>query len=457
MRTALPRPGRCRIFLPSPPASARMPRLALLTCALAAALLAGCAGSDEAARRQARPAGADGRAFTGFTLARAAEDVRTVQLYRTGDETSLPVIGLEAGQTLTLEFDVLESFGEPLSVYFYHADRTWRRDLLPVEFLATFQNDDLLDYTPSIGTEVPYAHYAYEFPNRNIRFLRSGNYVVRVTEAGNERAVLFERPFFITEQSAEVEFAVQDALGTGAGGSFFQPVARIRPPSGLDSPIYDYTVCFSRNARFELTRCAEEPTLFGASLFQFYLPEEAAFRPEGPLYELDLTLLQAGPQVVRVDYETSPYTVLLGPNYARFGSDLFEAPLSGQPVIETVRDAGMEPDIRAQYVEAHFAFVPQDEQPVAGPVILTGSFNGWVIDPAYELSWNAETGRYEGRFLIKQGLYVYSYYVDDPAERERLRRTIQLGQPNLYTAFVYLYDPSYDTDRLLAVSNIVGQ
>lgn len=433
----------------------RFARPRLLACALAAALLAGCAGSEEAARR---PAPRGGSALTGFSLARAAENVRTVQLYRTGDESSLPLIALEAGETLTLEFDVLESFGEPLSVYFYHADRNWRRDLMPVEFLATFQSDDLLDYTPSVATEVAYAHYAYTFPNANIEFLRSGNYVVRVTEAGDERAVLLERPFFVSEQRGEVELAVQDVLGTGIGGSFFQPVARIRPPSGIDSPIYDYNVCFARNARFDLSRCSAEPTLFGASLFQFHLPEEAAFRPEGPLYELDLTLLQAGPQVVSVDYRTSPYTVLLQPDHARFGGDILaEAALSGQPVIGQVLDAGAEPEVRAQYVEARFAFVPQEERPAAGPVILTGSFNGWQIDPAYELSWDAEAGRYEGAFLLKQGLYTYSYYVDDPAERERLRRTVQIGQPNLYTALVYLYDPTHDTDRLLTVRNILGQ
>lgn len=413
-------------------------------------LVAGCATSEEG--RLAEP-DAGRSEVAGYALARTAETVRTVQLYRSGDEGSLPVVGLGSGQTLTLEFDLLADYGEPFTVYFYHADRAWQRDLLPVEYLRSFVSDDLRDYEPSLGTEVRYVHYAYDFPNANIQFLRSGNYVLRVTEPGDERAILFERAFFLTEQTAEVDFAVQSGLG-----STFQPVARLRPPGDFNSPIYDYNVCFARNGRFELARCAAEPTLAGGSLFEFLLPRPAAFTPEGPLYELDLGFLQAGLKVVAVDLQTSPYTVTLDADFARFGSDLFEDALTGQTLVSSVvQDATGAADIGAEYVEVQFAYVPQDEKEVAGPVILTGSFNDWAIDPANTLVWNPEMKRYEGSLLLKQGRYIYKYYVDDPAERERIARTVNLGQPNLYTALVYLYDPQFNTDRLLSVSNVLGR
>ncbi len=415
-------------------------------------VVAGCATTKEDTRGERPYSEPDA---PGLVLGRTADYVRTIQLYRSGDEGSLPILPLSSGQTLTLEFDLLADFGEPFSVYFYHADRQWRRDLLPVEYLKTFQSDDILDYESSLATEVRYSHYEYEFPNANIQFLRSGNYVLRVTEPGDEREAIFEQAFFVTEQSAEIDFAVRSGLGTG---SYFQPVARIRPPDAFSNPVYDYNVCFARNGRFALTRCAADPTLAGGSLFEFLLPRETAFTQEGPLYELDLSYLQTGPQVIDVNLETSPYTVTLDPDYVRFGGDLFDRDLTGQTLVSTVvQDAPGPADIGAEYVNALFRFVPQDEKEVAGPVILTGSFNGWVIDPAYQLLWNAAEGLYEAEVLLKQGRYIYKYYVDDPAEQERIRRTAGLGQPNLYTAFVYLFDPSYNTDRLLAVSNILGQ
>ena len=415
--------------------------------------LTGCATTEEGTRDDSR--GYDEPATPGLALSPPAETVRTTQLYRSGDEGSLPILPLGSGQTLTLEFDLLADYGDTFSIYFYHADRQWRRDLLPVEFLKTFQSDDILDYEPSLATEVRYSHYAYEFPNQNIQFLRSGNYILRVTESGDERAVVFERAFFVTEQAAEVDFAIRSGFGRGA---YFQPVARLRPPNAFDNPIFDYNVCFVRNGRVALPRCADDPTLVGGSLFEFLLPRQSSFTLEGPLYELDLSYLQTGPQVVDVSLDTSPYTVTLDLDYARFGGDLFDRDLTGQTLVSTVvQDAPGAPDIGAEYVDAVFRFVPQDEQQAAGPVILTGSFNDWVIDPAYELAWDAAEGRYETSVLIKQGRYVYQYYVDDPAERDRIRRSAGLGQPNLYTAFVYLYDPSFNTDRLLAVTNILGQ
>jgi hypothetical protein len=427
-------------------------RLALLLLFCLAGLAIGCATTEEGTREES-PFVDDGS--PGLILNRPSDLARTVQLYRTGNEGSLPVLPLGSGQTLTLEFDVLGEIGDTYSIYFYHADRQWRRDLLPVEYLQTFQSDDIRDYELSLATEVRYSHYEYVFPNQNIQFLRSGNYILRVAEGGDESAVVFEEAFFVSEQSAEVDFAIQSGLGAG---SYFQPLVRLRPPDQFDNPVYNYNVCFARNGRFALARCAEDPTLVGGSLFEFLLPRETAFTHEGPLYELDFARLQAGPQVVEVDLSTSPYTAILDLDYARFGGDLFDRDLTGQTLVSTVvEDAPGPADIAAEYVLTRFRFVPQNEEPAAGPVILSGSFNGWVVDPAYELTWNAAERFYETDVLIKQGRYIYRYYVDDPAERERIRRTAGLGQPNLYTAFVYLYDPAYDTDRLLAVSNVLGQ
>ncbi len=426
------------------------PRLAAVLCLAA---LAGCATTEEGQDR-----GPTASRGAGYALSRTADNVATVQLYRSGNEGALPVLPIGSGETLTLEFDLLAEYGEPLTVYFYHADRTWRRDLLPVEYLRTFQSDDLRDYEPSLGTEVRYVHYRYDFPNANIGFLRSGNYILRVTEPGDERAVLFERAFFISEQAAEVQFGIQDGLAGGVGGAFLQPVLRLRPPAAFDSPIYDYGVCFARNGRFEQTRCAADPTLAGGSLFQFFLPRETAFTPEGPLYDLDLSLLQTGPSVKSVDFQTSPYTASLALDYARFGSDLFDRDLTGQTLVSAVvEDAAGPPDTGAEYVETVFQYVPQDEQELAGPVILRGSFNDWAIDPANALVWDPAERRYTGRLLLKQGRYVYGYYADDPAEQARIRRTVGVGHPNLYTALVYLYDPAVNSDRLLSVSNVLGQ
>lgn len=437
-----------------PPAPGPVIRTTLTACAVLALLvLAGCSAPGDLENG----GGGDGRlaprpgfyesegGLSRFVLARTAEDVKTIQIHQSGDETSLPIVVLNSGQTLTLQFDVLdEGIGRPLSVYFYHADRTWRRDLIPSEYLRSFLSDDIRDYRTSSATEVRYVHYQYDFPNTNIDFLISGNYIVRVTERGDESAVLFERAFFINEDAAQLQFSFQS--GFSQNGSVLQPVVQFRPgPTLQDAPVFDYTVCFSRNGRFALLRCAPEPTLVELALYQFYLPRESAFEASEPLFEVDLGQLQVGAQIASVDRSVSPYRATLDFDYARFGSEYVAGALTGQPIIASAfLDVG-EATTQAEYVETTFRFVPDGDGPERGPVIVSGSFNDWQIDPANTMTWNAETSRYEVTLLLKQGRYLYRYYIDDPARA----RPVRDFQPSLYTAFVYLNDPFRQTDRLV--------
>src|SRR5690606_18599323 len=129
----------------------------------------------------------------------------------------IPILIAGTGEYLTLEFDIMGLTGQPLSAYFYHADREWRRDLSPPEYMASFQRDDLLDYNSSRATEADYVHYIYRFPNAAVDFRISGNYIVRITEQGQEDAVLFERPFFVSEQSANPEMGSEQVMIGGRG------------------------------------------------------------------------------------------------------------------------------------------------------------------------------------------------------------------------------------------------
>ena len=415
-------------------------------------LLAACAATEGASSGAPVYPGSEAPGGR-LALARTDDRIKTVQLHPTANEAGLPILSLDANETLTLSFDLLdEGTGRPLSVYFYHADRTWRRDLVPSEYLRTFLSDDLHDYRTSAATEVRYVHYDYEFPNPNIGFLVSGNYVVRVTEQGQEGAALFERAFFVSEEAAEVALSFQS--GFSGGTAVVQPIVRLQPGSELaTAQPFDYAVCFARNGQFQRTRCANDPSLLGLALYQFYLDPRDAFPAERPFYEVDLGLLQVGPEIANVDYSTTPDGVLLDLDYARFGGNVTSASLTGQPLVASVYRSGGYPDTEGEYVAVHFRYVPEGERRANGPVLLTGAFNDWQLDPALELTWDPAVGRYEGTLLLKQGLYLYQYVVDDPTAEPS---TLAL-QPSLYTALVYVHDITRITDRLVAVRSAISQ
>ncbi|HEX8386551.1 MAG TPA: type IX secretion system plug protein domain-containing protein, partial [Rubricoccaceae bacterium] len=421
-------------------------RRALGRLALAAACgLAACSLPPEAYDTAPSEAPTVGLAATDST-------VRTIQLHITGEEASLPVLSLRGAQTLTLAFDrLVDDGGRPLEVSFQHTTREGRPDLLPTEFLTGFERDDITDYRASGATAVPYVHYEYSFPNALVGFKLSGAYRLRVAERGG--ATLFERVFYVSEEQAEVDLAFGATLAGGDVGLSVQPAARVRPRAALtDFDAFQYTVCFARDGRVDAPRCAPEPRLVDLALYQFYLPADQAFPPQGPLFEFDLGLLASNEQVVETDRTARPPTALLDLDYADFGGDVRDAVLA-VPLVEAVYRDGGDAETEAEYVDVRFRYVPEGQRESPRPVYVRGTFNGWRTGPDVLMEWQPDGRRYERTVRIKQGAYVYGY--SSPGGPPR--RQVALGQANLYTAFVYLADPQRFTDRLVAVQSSLQQ
>jgi hypothetical protein len=419
----------------------------------------GCASTQEGREAstgnvETRPRRVDPRGLP--DLAVPDSTIRSIQLHRTGDERQLPILSLRSGETLTLSFDLMEGRGRPLSVWFYHANRRWQRDLVSSEYLDGFPNDHLLNYTPSRGTVVPYTHYTYRFPNDNIRFTLSGNFVVRVSEQGREDAVLFERAFFVTEQTTPVEMGLENVLVAGNGFSSVAPLVRFTPPTDIQANVFDYQVCFVQNGDLTRPRCTDRPTLVQQPALQFYLEPEAAFPPQPAAYFVDVSQLRIGGRIEATNLTRTPYRLTLEPDYARFPGNSIDPLLNGQVVIAgAVRDV-FDPPVAADYALVGFRFVPIDEQPLSADLYVTGSFNGWRSDTATRLVWVPESRWYEGEVLLKQGQYEYRYLTTDA----RTRRALTGASPrfeNLYTALVYYNDLRVSTDRLIGVQSVVSQ
>ncbi len=376
--------------------------------------------------------------------------VGAVQLHAAGDEATLPILQLGGGDALTLSFDVRgQDVGQALEVSFVHTDRLGQERLVPSEYMRGFETDQILDFqrsSPSVS--VPYVHYTYSFPNTSIGFRVSGNYRVRVADRGR---VLIDAPFYVSEQLAEVELGFGSTVQGGSVGFAIQPAARLRPDAEIGE--FDgsrFTVCFARNGRTDLMRCAPEPSLIDLALFQFYLPRQDAFPEQGALFELDLGFLGLNNEIVDIDPTARPPTATLDLDYADFGGDVRQPVLAAVPLVGSVfRDIGRA-EVDAEYVDVAFRYVPPESRQSPRRVFVSGSFNGWTPGPEDELEWVEADRQYQGTISIKQGRYVYSY-------SGAASRTPGLSAASVFTAYVYLDDPRRFTDRLVAVRSGVAR
>ena len=425
-------------------------RYAVLLCVLLLAA-AGClATSPQEGRHDGQRDAPEPETTPGLSTAPPGPDVGVVQLYPEGREADLPILSSRDRRQLVLSFDLLGHEGRPLSIYFYHADRQWRRDLSPIEYMEGFRRDNLTEYTLSHAREPSYVHYEYAFPNDDVSFTVSGNYIVRVTEQGSEDDVLFERAFFLSEESASAQFALNRHLVGGSQRSALQPVLRLVPPESLGADVFDFSTCFAANGRLEEARCSDRPITVQQPGLMFELDPDQAFQSQRASYFLDVADLSVGSNIVDVDRSTTPQRVVLEEDLARFPDSDRGPLLHGQSRIgEVVRDAA-DPDVGAEYVEVVFRYVPPDERPLRGDVYISGSFNNWHVSEENRMTWQPANNWYEGRALVKQGQYEYHYVSKDA----RLRRVLRQSLPNarsLYTAFAYYRDASIGTDRLLSV------
>lgn len=379
--------------------------------------------------------------------------VHSVQLYREGEELSLPVASLRDENALILEFDLVgEQSSRPLDIEFTRVSTSDGPDLLPSEYLTGFDRDEIFDADPSNTTAIPYVHYRYSFPNGSVGFRIGGVYKLRVSDPGG--GPLFERTFFVSEDLVSTDVLLGTRLAEiGAFGDVIQPSARLRPRGALEGEdAFQFTVCFFRDGEVDALRCAPEPSVAELAIYGFYLPRSEAFQPAAPIYRLDLGILGLSPEVEEVDVTAVPPTALMRPDYAAFGGEVLDpALLSGAAIDTGYRDAGRGDD-DAEYVEVAFQYVPIDERRLPGPVYVRGGFS--PDGTGSRLTWNEEAKRYQGTALIKQGVYVYDY----PAPRaDRSRQPVSLGQPSVYTALVFYRDLTRFTDRLVGVQSAVAR
>lgn len=422
---------------------------ALLLCGGLIVQGTGCTSSKEAEDTSSSPSQ---RERSGPDLAPPAEEVRTIQLYKGENERSLPVVTLKSEESLTLEFDLIEQSGRPLSVYFYHADRTWKRDLTDSQILDSFQDDHLTNYRSSRGTRVDYTHYVYRFPNEDVGFRISGNYIVRVTERGRRDSVLFEEAFFVAEGTGSLQTRVESIPVPGQQAPSLRPTAHYTPPSEIRGDPFGYSVCFIRDGRLPAARCEDQPRLVNQPRLEFELPRDRAFGPVTAEYGLDLSTLQPSNQIARIDRTTTPIQAQLDPDYARFGETRTRVDVNGQIVIRGALQSLADPALRAEYVKTTFAFVPSNKNPYRSELVIGGSVSDATARRETVMTWREQQGQYEGTILLKQGQYDYIYATSDPTFREEMKRSLR-PRPGDYVTFVYYQDPNYTTDRLLRVEN----
>lgn len=386
----------------------------------------------------------------------------TILLEDTSWQFNFPVIDLSKDNALLLSFDMFTKEVHDIYVSFQPCGPNWEPLDEPIfDFIDGFAENPIFDYSFSRNTLIPYIHYTYLFPNDDIRFKQSGNYLLTVyykDKAINQYKKAFSKRFVVSEQALLVN--AQVIFATDVNEKFYrqQLLFNFTSPSIIFNNIYDRLyVCLLQNTRWIDAHCNIKPSYSKNNIVYF---DESAKKyttfdgnNEFRYFDIRSIAYQTG-NIANVVHDSATVHVFLIPDISkRYTQYLTQQDINGRYFISNDLYSNYNTESEYYYVHFYLKSNPISE----GAVYLIGNFTNYQISPKYKMQYNYEKGQFELTLLLKQGYYNYAYALV-PNQTNNLKISYFEGNhsetENEYQGLIYYKEEKDRYFRLLHVFTI---
>lgn len=368
-------------------------------------------------------------------------NVRSLKVAPASNMYLPPVIVLNGDDYLTVNFDYIDYDLHYLRYSLQHCDALWQpSQLLESEYVDGFNYADINDYAQSESTFTHYFNYSFNLPNDEMRFTRSGNYVLRVYEQDDPDHVLFQTRFMVCEPRVTVLTDVTSRTDETYNDAHQQLTINLQyKPGTIADPYGELTTIIFQNTRTDNAVVLRRPMSAGIGTVTYEHQPELIFEAgnEYRRFEtVNIHTLNMG--VAGIDYVQPFYHATLYVDEPRHSQQyLYDQTQRGH---FTIRNAeGSDSRVDADYVVTHFSL--NTGGPVeGGHIFLEGEFTHGLPATTTVMKYDASTGCYVNDLLLKQGAYNYQYlWVPDGA---RVGETARIDGDkfqtvNQYTVLVY--------------------
>jgi hypothetical protein len=383
------------------------------------------------------------------------ENIKTVLLHKEGWVLSYPIIELNTDNRLELSFDDISNKTENYYYTFIHCDYDWNpSSLFPSDFLDGFTENQISDYSFSFNTTVDYVHYRQIFPNENVQFRISGNYILKVYQDYDQNNLVLTRRFTVTENQVEINVSPKRPMleHFREKGQEIDFAVNYEGYSIRD-PYMEIKVVISQNNRYDNLIKGFKPSFQRQSQLVFDYSSENVF-PGGNEYRyFDIKSLRYQSEFVEhIDFVESNYHIALYSGKPKFNQAYFyDDDLNGRFYIDV--QEGRKSEIEADYVYVYFT-LPYDFPLTKGNVYVFGALSDWTCNETNRMKYNPESGSYELRMLLKQGFYNYEYVFVHHGLQVADNTIIEGSHyetENDYIVYVYHRNPITRFDKLIGL------
>ena len=338
-------------------------------------------------------------------------DIRTILLYNSKNEMSLPIINLNSEEKLELRFDDLTTNISNFYVTIEHFDSNWKKsNLLKSEYVEGFIKDEIISYDYSFNTLQEYIHYNYIFPSENLKPTISGNYKLKVFD--NYGDTIFSRKFMVLEKKINLDVNIKKATLSQDRKIKHEIDFIINHKNfNIVDPFSQIKVIIKQNNKDDNAITDLKPMYIRNSTLIYDFNEENTFLGYNEFRHFDIKSMRYYSERIKSIYsDSSKFKVTLySDNKRPFNNYSIEPDLNGKFYIKSqeARNSSTE----AEYVDVLFTL--RSEYISNGDLYIIGEMNDWKKNENFKLDYNFQKKQYEKEVILKQGYYNYHYAIND--------------------------------------------
>jgi hypothetical protein len=388
-------------------------------------------------------------------------NIQTVLVFPKGKPLALPIIGLNTGEELLIQFDDLSAKYQQYYFTIELMDINWQPvPLNPFDYIRGLTQNNIRDFTISSIAQQAYYHYSFSFPTPTCKPIKSGNYLMKVYRQGQGNELVFTKRFFVVEQEVPIVASIQEPFDDTISKSHqkIQLTLDVKKIPFFHPEFLQAGVI--QNTRFNDMLISNAPSFIRGNQIEYNADRDFVFPAGKEARWLDLQNLRFKTdriaQIQQLGYSSN---IFLKPDESRVAIPYFTfRDLNGQLLISNSESIRSED--QNDYANVLFSYIPPNGIAYQGKSLyLSGALTGNLIDSNSKMQWNNAQRRYEKWLNLKQGYYSYNYILrsdmtPNPMHDFRWTEGDHWETENSYTILVYYRVAGSRYDQIIGFSSL---
>lgn len=351
------------------------------------------------------------------------KNIKTVRLEQGQSGFNFPIIELDKGATLLLEFDEMSSERDYYQFTLIHCDAAWNTsNLQKSQYLQGQGYENIENIAFSNGTLTQFTHYSVVLPSDNVKPKLSGNYLLLVYRNFDESDIVFSRRLMVLDAKGRV-----DVKAIQSNQVELRPTHQqinfdfyLEKDYFMPKPYQDLKSVILRNGEWNSPISDLAPQFIAGNVFKYQYQTGNQFNGLNEYRFFDIRSFRMSTAGVKQRFNVSgqKHIVLITDQTRRFDRYFNWRDYNGRYLIFT-NDIPLPSGstTESDYCYVHFS-VKSEEELKGKQVYIYGELSDWRRNEDFKMFYNADNQTYEAVVRLKQAYYNYVYAIYDPATGE---------------------------------------